>query len=209
MEWLKNLINYLSDPKIYFTSIVISWWALMKYHRVWIQKRTIKIALFSSIAILGLALMDSNFAREATKPDNIPIWLMSYGVAFFFWLSISRGAKNDELAEQGLPGLEKQEADKKVYTWPDLVYSELICMVIFTAFLLTWAIIFPAPLEDSANIGITPAVAKAPWYFLGLQELLVYYDPWMAGVVLPTLIIVGLVSIISEKDTNAVPPLEE
>jgi uncharacterized membrane protein YwzB len=195
MQWIKDIINYLSDPKIYFTFMVISWWALMKYHKVWVKPKTIKAALWGSFIGLGFALTDANFFKEATKPDNIPIWLMSYGVAFFFWLSISRGTKNDELLEQGLPNLEKQESDKKVYTWPDLVYSELICIVAFAAFLLIWGVVFPAPLEDPANSGITPPIAKAPWYFLGLQELLVYYDPWIAGVVLPVFIIIGLIAI--------------
>ena len=52
-----------------------------------------------------------------------------------------------------------------------------------------------APLEEAANPTRTPNPSKAPWYFLGLQEMLVYFDPWHAGVVLPTLIIVGLMMI--------------
>ena len=52
-----------------------------------------------------------------------------------------------------------------------------------------------APLEEPASRVKTPNPSKAPWYFLGLQEMLVYYDPWMAGVVLPSLIIVGLMAI--------------
>jgi hypothetical protein len=52
-----------------------------------------------------------------------------------------------------------------------------------------------APLEEPANNAKTPNPSKAPWYFLGLQEMLVYFDPWMAGVVLPSLIIVGLMAI--------------
>ena len=68
-------------------------------------------------------------------------------------------------------------------------------MVLCTAFLIAWAILFKAPLEDPANSGVTPAIAKAPWYFLGLQEMLVYYDPWIAGVVLPGMIVGGLIAI--------------
>ena len=60
---------------------------------------------------------------------------------------------------------------------------------------------FKAPLEEPANPTWAPNPAKAPWYFLGLQEMLVYFDPWMAGVVLPVLIIVGLVAI-PYIDTN-------
>ena len=79
--------------------------------------------------------------------------------------------------------------------WPDLVYTELICMIAISALLIFWAIWLQAPLEEPASSVKTPNPSKAPWYFLGLQEMLVYYDPWMAGVVLPSLIIVGLMAI--------------
>ncbi len=67
--------------------------------------------------------------------------------------------------------------------------------------MIVWSVVLKAPLEEPANPGAAPNPAKAPWYFLGLQELLVYFDPWMAGVVLPTLIIVGLMAI-PYIDTN-------
>jgi hypothetical protein len=74
------------------------------------------------------------------------------------------------------------------------VYTELICMVVCTAVLVVWGILLKAPLEQPATTACAPNPSKAPWYFLGLQEMLVYYDPWMAGVVLPTMIIVGLIA---------------
>ena len=79
----------------------------------------------------------------------------------------------------------EEDKDDKVLVWPDLVYTELICLVLATAGLIVWAIISKAPLEQPANPGYAPNPAKAPWYFLGLQEMLVYFDPWMAGVVYP------------------------
>jgi hypothetical protein len=85
--------------------------------------------------------------------------------------------------------------DEKVLVWPDLVYTEMICMVAITALLLFWAIGLQAPLEEPASSVKTPNPSKAPWYFLGLQEMLVYYDPWNAGVVLPSLVIFGLMAI--------------
>ena len=86
-------------------------------------------------------------------------------------------------------------------TWPDLVYTELICMVILTIVLVVWGIVLQAPLEQPASSTVAPNPSKAPWYFLGLQEMLVYFDPWMAGVVLPSMIIVGLMAI-PYIDTN-------
>jgi hypothetical protein len=67
--------------------------------------------------------------------------------------------------------------------------------------LTAWSIGIDAPLEEPANPTRTPNPSKAPWYFLGLQELLVYFDPWFAGVVLPSLIIIGLI-VIPYVDVN-------
>jgi Cytochrome b(C-terminal)/b6/petD len=67
--------------------------------------------------------------------------------------------------------------------------------------LMVWSIAIDAPLEEPANPTKTPNPSKAPWYFLGLQEMLVYFDPWIAGVVLPTLIIIGLM-VIPYVDVN-------
>ncbi|HEV8538430.1 MAG TPA: cytochrome C [Bacteroidota bacterium] len=58
-----------------------------------------------------------------------------------------------------------------------------------------WSFSLDAPLEEPANPTLTPNPSKAPWYFLGLQEMLVYFDPWVAGVVLPTFVIIGLMAI--------------
>jgi len=195
MQALKDLINFLSNPVIYFSLSIVMWWAVMKFHHVWTRPKVAGYITLVALAFLAFAFTDVNFYKEATKPDNVPIWLMTGGVGFFMWLSFRRGVINDQLMAEGKPNLEKQESDKKVYTWPDLVYSELICMVLFTAFMICWAVLLKAPLEEPANAGVTPAIAKAPWYFLGLQEMLVYYDPWIAGVVLPTLILVGLIAL--------------
>lgn len=83
----------------------------------------------------------------------------------------------------------------KVHTWPYLVRLEMMVGTALMAFMTIWAILVDAPLEEPANPTKTPNPSKAPWYFLGLQELLVYFDAWFAGVVLPAMIIVGLMVI--------------
>ena len=83
----------------------------------------------------------------------------------------------------------------KVHTWPYLVRLEMLVGTIVMALVTIWSIVVDAPLEEPANPTKTPNPSKAPWYFLGLQEILVYFDPWFAGVVLPSLIIVGLMVI--------------
>jgi hypothetical protein len=85
--------------------------------------------------------------------------------------------------------------DDKIYTWPNLVRNEFLCAMFVMIVLILWALLIDAPLEAPANPTRTPNPSKAPWYFLGLQEMLVYFDPWNAGVVMPSLIIVGLMVI--------------
>jgi len=85
--------------------------------------------------------------------------------------------------------------DDKIHTWPNLVRNEFLCAMFVMIVLILWALLIDAPLEEPANPTRTPNPSKAPWYFLGLQEMLVYFDPWNAGVVMPSLIIVGLMVI--------------
>ncbi len=85
--------------------------------------------------------------------------------------------------------------EEKVEVWPRLVTREYIAAGAFLVFMMAWSLLQNAPLEFIANPNVTPNPSKAPWYFVGLQELLVYFDPWIAGVLLPGLIIVGLTAI--------------
>ncbi len=85
----------------------------------------------------------------------------------------------------------KTEPTDKVSTWPHLVLEEFAALLGITAFLLILSVIIHSPLLEPANFNSTPNPSKAPWYFLGLQELLSYFDPQIAGVTVPT--IVGLI----------------
>jgi len=87
------------------------------------------------------------------------------------------------------------QVDDKLHAWPFLVRSEFLMAIAVIVLLTIWSITIDAPLEEPANTTRTPNPSKAPWYFLGLQEMLVFFDPWYAGVVLPSFIIVGLMLI--------------
>jgi hypothetical protein len=96
-----------------------------------------------------------------------------------------------------------------VMTMPHLLVRELLALLVFSLGLVLLAIFFDAPLEEIANPLKTPNPAKAPWYFLGLQELLHYYPPIVSGVLMPTLVILALV-VIPYFDVNlARRPLSE
>ncbi len=157
--------------------------------------------LIASMAGFGLSLLDPNFNLIAAKPDNVPIGAMIFLLGIFTWIALRKAYFNDkQIAAGGIPW-EKTESDEKLFTWPDLVYTELLCMILLTIVMIVWSLGLRAPLEEAANPTSSPNPAKAPWYFLGLQEMLVYFDPWLAGVVLPTLIVVGLMAI-PYIDTN-------
>jgi len=149
----------------------------------------------------------------ASAPDNVPIVALIPLLIFYGWLAFRQARGNDRLIEQleADPQLAKTHHRKafpykpgwqrEVHVWPFLLRVEFLAAIIVTVILMIWSITLNAPLEEPSNPNLTMNPAKAPWYFLGLQEMLVYFDPWIAGVVMPTLIIVGLM-IIPYIDTS-------
>ena len=140
-------------------------------------------------------------------PDNIPIVGMLFIIPFFTWYGLRQAFANDRLAEnlandKALARTHHRKVQpfqkgwaREVSVWPYLLRMEFLAAVIVTIILMVWSITLDAPLEEPANPSLTMNPSKAPWYFLGLQEMLVYFDPWIAGVVMPTLIIIGLIVI--------------
>jgi hypothetical protein len=140
----------------------------------------------------------------ASAPDNVPIVALIPLVAFFTWLGIKQAKDNDRLIErlEKDPQLAKTHHRKalpwrpgwarELHVWPYLVRVEFLAAVIVTIILFVWSITLNAPLEEPSNPNLTMNPSKAPWYFLGLQEMLVYFDPWIAGVVMPSIIMIGL-----------------
>ena len=101
--------------------------------------------------------------------------------------------KVSKTATLGKKVLAKTESNDLVTTFPNLVIKELIAFEILVIVLSLTSLLFNAPLEWIANPDHTPSPAKAPWYFLGLQELLFYFPPVVAGVILPALAVIALI----------------
>lgn len=91
--------------------------------------------------------------------------------------------------------IERAPEPQEVFTFPDLVARELLAVILACVALSLWSLAVDAPLKAIADPNWTENPAKAPWYFVGLQEVLVYFDPWIAGVGIPLLIIIGLMAI--------------
>lgn len=194
MSFITDFINFLCRPAILFTlSCGAFYLVLFPFREKFAKKSALYWIMGLMSAFILVSMLNSTFRDVVTKPDNVPIVLMLFLLVFFCWLPLHKAVKNDRLIEEGKDVENKQEARELVFTWPDLIFSEFICSIVAWAVLLIWAILIRAPLEEPANPVETPNPSKAPWYFLGLQEMLVYFDPWLAGVVFPTLIVVGLI----------------
>src|SRR5881227_2099253 len=200
MGFVKGIFNAVADPRLFFL-LAVGALALVVWKRERIASNTVGYVLFGFLAIFFFfGTFDPNFRLIVTKPDNVPIVGLIFLLVFFVWYSIREAVLNDRRIQAGQGPIEKAESDR-VWVWPNLVYTELISLIVSSVVLIVWSILLKAPLEQPANRAVTPNPSKAPWYFLGLQEMLVYFDPWLAGVVLPGLIIVGLMAI-PYIDTN-------
>ena len=194
MGFIKGIINTVADPKYFLVLAVVALFLV-----IWKREKVASDAFgYGTLGLLFVFFIfgtfDPNFRLIVTKPDNVPIVGLIFLLVFFVWYSVREGVLNDRRIAAGDGPVEKGESDR-VWVWPDLVYTELISLIVCSVVLIVWSILLKAPLEQPANPANTPNPSKAPWYFLGLQEMLVYFDPWLAGVVLPGLIIVGLICI--------------
>ena len=153
----------------------------------------------------------------ASAPDNVPIVGLIPLLAFYIYLAWHQAHANDQLIDE--VGNRSRARQNRYHrkTWPfrpvggkkRFTSGRSYCAIEFLAAIIVHHRFdgsgrsdpANAPLEEPSNPNLTMNPAKAPWYFLGLQEMLVYFDPWIAGVVMPTLIIVGLM-VIPYVDTN-------
>jgi hypothetical protein len=194
MGFIKGIFNAVADPRLFFI-LAVGALVVVVWKREVIASNAVGYGLLGFLGLFFVwGTFDFNFRQIVGKPDNVPIVGLIFLMVFFVWYSVREGVLNDRRIAAGQGPIEKAESDR-VWVWPDLVYTELISLILCSVVLIVWSIFLKAPLEQPANPANTPNPSKAPWYFLGLQEMLVYFDPWLAGVVLPSLIIVGLIAI--------------
>ena len=89
----------------------------------------------------------------------------------------------------------KVESEEQIQTFPEVLFRAAVAIQLLAIVLVWIALLFNAPLEGLADPSHTPNPAKAPWYFLGLQEMLHYFPPVVAGVLVPGLVVIALVII--------------
>jgi len=133
---------------------------------------------------VGGATLTVFYALHTTLIPVIILGLM----AFHFW----RVRKAGGVVIPRAPGEEIPQRPPQVPFLPDLAIRELAVGLLLTAMVMTLAVAFPPALGQPANPGMSPDPAKAPWYFLGFQELLLHLDPTVAVTVVPLLLLLGL-----------------
>src|SRR5688500_17758755 len=152
LESVKSGVNWLTQPS-YFLTISTLVFVLMFVLYKWWTKPVVFWTIFA-LFLLGYfgSMGDADFRSIVAKPDNVPITIMVISVMLCIWIAFRRAAINDSRVAAGLPLME-EDRDDRVLVWPDLVYTELICLIIATAGLTLWAIVAKAPLEQPATPG--------------------------------------------------------
>jgi len=136
---------------------------------------------------VGLATLSNFYAIHTAILPGIIILLMP----FHFWrVRKARGlviprAPEDEVTTRG----------KSVNTIPNLIIREVVVALVLMAFILVLSTLFNAPLEGKANPGLSPNPTKAPWYFSGIQEMLMHFHPFFSLFIIPVLILIALISL--------------
>ena len=195
MEAFKHFIDSISSPVSIFTFATVFFFLFVTFPKFFTSTPVSLSILAIFLGFFGIGLMDDHFRSIVTLPDNVPIVGLIVIFGYFTWYAMKKAVVNDDRVARGEPTIEQLETNEKVLVFPYLIFIEFVIALAYGAGLVLWSIFLKAPLEDPANPTVSPNPSKAPWYFLGLQEMLVYFDPWIAGVLLPTFIIVGLCAI--------------
>ena len=133
-EGIKGFIDTLMSPTTYTLGSLVILGVMFYFREVLVRPNVAWLGFNLMLLFMGMSMADSDFAAIVTKPDNVPIVGLIFLLAFFTWLATSKAVENDKRIANGELPLEATESEKeKVLVWPDLVYTELICMVALTA----------------------------------------------------------------------------
>jgi quinol-cytochrome oxidoreductase complex cytochrome b subunit len=184
--WIFGILLLILVVLSNFTGYLLPWDQL-SYWAV-----TVCTSLLQYVPLIGTpvkeALLGGNEVGSVTLSNFfnlhtgfIPLFMILL-MGFHFWRIRRAG---------GVIVPEAVKDEPMVDTQPNLVAREFVVALVLLAFILAVSVIFDAPLRERANPSFSPNPAKAPWYFMGLQELLIHFHPFFAVVVFPLVIIIG------------------
>src|SRR5216684_2493409 len=149
MNFLKSIANAVADPRLFFL-LAVAGLILVVWQRERLASNTVGYSVLGILAVFFIfGTFDPNFRLIVTKPDNVPIVGLIFLLVFFVWYSLREAVLNDRRIAAGNGPIEKAESDR-VWVWPDLVYTELISLIVCSVILIVWSIFLKAPLEQPA-----------------------------------------------------------
>src|SRR5438876_10300194 len=144
MGFVKGVFNAIADPRLFFL-LAVSALVMLLWKRERVASNGFAYGVFGFLAVFFIfGTFDPNFRLIVTKPDNVPIVGLIFLLVFFVWYSIREGVLNDRRIAAGNGPVEKEESDR-VWVWPDLVYTELISLIVCSVVLIVWSIFLIAP----------------------------------------------------------------
>lgn len=194
-NWIIGLILFSAVLLSNFTGYLLPWdqlayWAI-----------TISTSMLDYIPIVGTGLKEWLLGGSEPGPKTLinfyaihtailPLLLLFF-LPFHFW----RIRQANGLIIPRSPGEDPSIKGEMIDSMPHLIMREVTLAVVVLAVILLSAMFFNAPLADIANPGLSPNPTKAPWYFMGIQEMLMHFHPVFALLVIPLLLLFGLLSI--------------
>src|SRR5436853_7853767 len=137
MGFIKSIINAVADPRLFFMLAVLLL-VVVVWQREKVASNAAGYGVLGVLALLfGIGTFDPNFRLIVTKPDNVPIVGLIFLLVFFVWYSVREAVLNDRRILAGQGPIEKVESDR-VWVWPDLVYTELIALIVCSIVLIVW-----------------------------------------------------------------------
>ena len=194
-NWIIGLAMFLAVLTSNITGYLLPWdqlafWAI-----------TICTGMLEYIPVVGEWLQELIRGGNEIGPATLSIFFAIHTaiipacliilMPWHFW----RVRKAGGLVIPRRPDEEQGFEDEKVPAIPNLILREIVVALILIAFLMAVSVVFNAPLEAKANPGLSPNPTKAPWYFAGIQELLLHFHPLFALFIIPTFMLIALVSI--------------
>jgi len=137
VHFLQSIVNFLCKPQFFVPLVAVVLFTAIFSKAPWTGKGG--VILMGGVSLFFLvSYFDPNFRKVASAPDNVPIVGMIFIVLFYLWYAMHQAKQNDARIEQGLGPNEGTDSYQKVFSWPDLVYIELICLLLVSALLIVW-----------------------------------------------------------------------
>ena len=144
MEFFKIIVNVLTNPPILISTAMILFLIVVNLRGFW-KPLPAKILFALAAAFMLISIQDPNFRKIVAAPDNVPIVGMLFLVGFFVWYGMYKAKTNDDRLTRDCR--REAEDNEKVLVWPNLVYTEMICLLFVTAFSRSGQSVLKAPLE--------------------------------------------------------------